>query len=66
MSYRASNPITAPIVKFISENIIYLTGTFYEQISSPINITERSKRSLSIAINRYGIVDDENMSFGGQ
>lgn len=66
LSYRASNPITAPIVKFISENIIYLTGTFYEQISSPINITERSKRSLSIAINRYGIVDDENMSFGGQ
>ena len=59
LSYRASNPLTAPLVKFISENLLYLTGEFFEQISSPVNVTNRSKRSLSIAINRYGIVAEE-------
>lgn len=59
LSFRASNPLTSPMIKFISDNLNYLTNTFFEQISSPINITSRSKQSLSIAINRYGIVNDD-------
>lgn len=59
MSFRAGNAYTAPLVKFICDNIDYLSNDFYKQISSPVTVTSSSKRALTIAIDKFGFRNEE-------
>ena len=63
LSYRSSNAQSAPIVKFITDNLNYIINDFAKQISSPLSITSNSKKAITTAIGKYGVTatnDDEN------
>ena len=63
LSYRASNAASAPIVKFITDNLNYLINDFAKQIASPLSVTSNSKKAITLAIGKHGIManpDDED------
>lgn len=63
LSFRSSNAQSAPIVKFITENLNYIMNDFAKQIASPLSVTSNSKKAITMAIGKHGVVlgaDDED------
>ncbi len=60
LSYRSSNAQSAPIVKFITDNLNYLINDFAKQISSPLSVTSNSKKAITTAIGKFGITSTKD------
>lgn len=54
MSYKASNYWMSPVIDFIINNMNYMTGTLYKELSSPLTVTDFSRTALVNGISKYG------------
>lgn len=67
MGYKAGNYWMGPVIDFIINNMNYMTGTLYKQLSSPLTITDFSRTALVNGIGKYGFVSDiELAEFKGE
>ena len=58
-AYKTASPNTQNIIKFLYTELVFIKDTLFNELSSPINVTNDARLVITSAIEIYGAVKDD-------
>lgn len=58
-AYKTASPNTQNIIKFLYTELMFIKSTLFNELSSPINVTNDARLVITSAIEIYGAVKDD-------